>query len=143
MGNYDEFFDVERNRVTQTKAFFNLFYEYHHTTNYSDKIYNENIPYRTYYVQALSPAYFIRIEGNRFTGIVSIIEDKVTSYPTFDYGGDRIKIDGDYERALEDLAEMSAILEENYMHLPMKKIRDSYSSIDTHVVKKISGKLWD
>lgn len=144
MGTYDEFFDYERNRYTQTKAFFNIMEIYEHDIDMNDVIPETDTKYRTYYVMAGTPCYFIRIEGNNFTGIVSITEDNILRYPTLDYYGKEILIDGDYAQTLTDLANLSEIIENNAEHLAMNKLRDEYLSVQYHTLNRISGKkaIW-
>lgn len=137
MGAYDEFFDLERNRTSQSYAFGLNYNTYYHEIDCDDIVPNE-VGYRTYYVQTSTPCYFIRIEGNRFTGIVSVLEDEIKSYPTFDYGGKFLDLSARYYNTLMEMAEAYAVIEENAYHLPMKQIRNKYSSFRYHVSGKIS-----
>lgn len=137
MAEYDEFFDLERNRTSQSYAFGLHYQTYTHDVD-SDDIVNDEIEYRTYYVQAFTPCYFIRIEGKRFTGIVSITEDNILLYPVFDYDGKPLHISGRYFDTLIQMADAYAVIEENACHLPMNKIRKRYTSMQLHVSGKIS-----
>lgn len=145
MGLYDEFVDYERGRETQSKAFSNDMRRYEHDVDMNDviEIYTGEMPtnnlYRTYYVQSYTPCFFIRIEGNLFTGIVSVNEDRVFDYPTVDYMGEKITFDSNYKNVLYDLADLFEIIENNASHLPMKQLRQKYTTIKFSVIDRISG----
>jgi len=134
MSAFDTFIDDKRKRVSQSKAFANDMEVY----ALQDKV-RSSIKLRTYYVQTDSPAYFIRIEGNIFTGIVNVIEDNILLYPVFDYHGNSLKVDDNYMTALVDIAELSTIIERNTRHLAMDKLRNDFDVLRYHPVNKLAG----
>lgn len=152
MGMFDTFTDLERNRASQSKAFNNLMMDYIHDEEISDVVnfvpsndenintamFNSMRNYRTFYVQTMTPCYFIRIEGNMFTGIVSTKEDRIISYPTYDYYGNSLKLTPELLEAYDALAEMSEIIETEADHLPMKQLRGKYDILEYHVINRIS-----
>lgn len=148
MGVYDTFVDEERKRETQTKAFLNDYPDgmrtFTHTAN-SNPIVGSLQNFRTYYVETLSYGYFIRIEGEQFTGIVTVLEDNIFNtafrYPIFDYSGKIWNVDKKTEEMLEKFAICYKILE-NSPERYLKRFRKE-NMFKVHVSNRISGRdIW-
>lgn len=143
MGFFNTFIDKERGRESQSKAFDSITMNpYVHESDSSDMVESlEN--HRTYYIETSTDGYYIRVEGNLFTGIVSFNEDNVLDYPLYDYQGRRIDISIFYTDELVEvshLVEYDEILKKYGHHLPMNKIRANNKRLQTHVDTYLSGK---
>lgn len=128
--SYSEFFDLERGRQTQCKAF-----ELEGKYYVGDKV--EAVEdYRTYYVETLSYGYYIRVEGLVFTGIVRYDEDMIMSYPIFTCGGVRKYYTNMEEELVRRLVAIYKAFEECNLE-KYKNILMSVSHLKYHVVDKI------
>ena len=128
--SYSKFFDLERGRQTQCKAF-----EEEGKYYVGDEV-EALEDYRTYYVEALSYGYYVRVEGLKFTGIVRYDEDMVMSYPVFTYGGVRKYYTNMEEELVRRLAEIYKAFEESNLE-KHKNIIMSVRYFKHHVVNEI------
>lgn len=140
MGMFDTFIDLERGRESQSKAFSETLSIYYHDVDSSDMVERGGSSYRTYYVFTYQPCFLIRIEGNLFTGIVSVLEDKnFAVYPVLDYIGGNVDMTDTLIDNLKTMTELYDIIEKNAGHLPMRKLREDYNAVSYCPVNKISG----
>ncbi len=123
MGNFDVFYDLEKNRVTQSKAFTCRLNEYF----VGDEV-GANDGEGTYFVETEIPFRFIFVENGKFVGILDIAQIDRTNFPetVFDYHGTKYSLNNIQTNGLISFSE---VWEKYFLKLPLNKSDEVFKSL--------------